>query len=157
MTGLSLRTLALAAAVISVSCGHKSHPVPQPVTKPGAAVKPAAPAQGRVSVIDMSALFTLQQNGRVLLYDVRPSFVHGFGHLAGAISWPRGSFDEDYARHEPEVRAALAADKNVVLYCTDAACPDSRAVAARLAEKGFSVSVLEGGYNAWKDAGMPVE
>ncbi|MFD0895609.1 rhodanese-like domain-containing protein [Luteolibacter ambystomatis] len=157
MTGSSLRILALAAAVFSVSCGHKSRPAPQPVTKPAVTAKPAAPAQGRVSVIDMSALFSLQQSGKVLLYDVRPSFVHGFGHLAGAVSWPRGSFDQDYARHEPEIRAALAADKNVVLYCTDAACPDSRAVAARLAEKGFSVSVLEGGYNAWKDAGMPVE
>ena len=157
MTGSFFRFLAFAAAVFSVSCGHKSRPAPQPVSKPSTAAKPAAPVQGRVSVIDMGALFTLQQDGKVLLYDVRPSFVHGFGHLAGAISWPRGSFDEDYPRHEPEVRTALAAGRNVVLYCTDAACPDSRAVAARLVEKGFSVSVLEGGYNAWKDAGMPVE
>ncbi|MGC4014298.1 MAG: rhodanese-like domain-containing protein [Luteolibacter sp.] len=156
MTGSFSGILAALAAVSLVSCGHKSHPAPKPVAKQ-TATKPAAPVRGRVSVIEMSALFTLQQDGKVLVYDVRPSFVHGFGHLAGAISWPRGSFDEDYARHEPEMRAALAANKDVVLYCTDAACPDSRAVAARLAEKGFSVSVLEGGYNAWKDAGMPVE
>lgn len=120
-------------------------------------VKPAAPARGRVAVIDMSTLFTLQQGGKVLVFDVRPSFVNAFGHLPGAINWPRYSFDEAYARHEPEIKAALAADKMVVLYCTDAACPDSRAVAERLADKGFTVSVLEGGYNAWKDAGMPVE
>ena len=145
------------AAASLVSCGHSRQSAAKPVPKQAVTSKPAAPARGRVAVMDMSALFTLQQDGKVLLYDVRPSFVNAFGHLPGAISWPRSSFDDAYPRHEPEIKAALAADKNVVLYCTDVACPDSRAVAERLAEKGFTVSVLDGGFNGWKDAGMPVE
>lgn len=60
-------------------------------------------------------------------------------------------------RSETEIRAAKAAGKPVVFYCTDAACPDARAMAERLAAKGHDVSILEGGFAMWKEAGLPTE
>jgi rhodanese-related sulfurtransferase len=113
--------------------------------------------RGRVTTIDLSALYALQQNGRVLLYDARPSFVYAFGHLPAAINWPRGLFAVGLPLHEPEVKAAIAAKKKVVLYCTDAGCPDSGVVAQRLAALGYSVSVLDGGFATWKEAGLTIE
>ena len=55
------------------------------------------------------------------------------------------------------IRAAKAAGKPVVFYCTDAACPDAQAMAERIAAKGHDVSILEGGFATWKEAGLPTE
>lgn len=93
----------------------------------------------------------------MLLYDARPSFVASFGRIPGSISWPRHEFDSQLAAREAEMRAAVKAGKVVVIYCTDAACPDARAVAERLTPLGHDVSILQGGFAGWKDAGMPTE
>jgi rhodanese-related sulfurtransferase len=93
----------------------------------------------------------------VLIYDVRPAFVTGFGKIPGAIPWPRHQFDAGLPRHEPEIRAAARAGHPVVLYCTDAACPDARAMAEQLAARGHPVSILAGGIADWRAAGLPIE
>jgi rhodanese-related sulfurtransferase len=118
---------------------------------------PPAPSPGQVTAIDLTALFPLQQAGGVLIYDVRPGFVLSFGRIPGAVSWPRREFDRHLAAREPEIRTAARAGKAVVLYCTDAACPDARAMADLLATRGHDVSVLSGGYAGWKEAGLPTE
>jgi hydroxyacylglutathione hydrolase len=49
----------------------------------------------------------------------------------------------------------FAKDEQVVLYCGSGnSC--SR-VAAQLRDEGFDVLALEGGYKAWKEAGLPTE
>ena len=113
--------------------------------------------QTEVTAISLTRLFSLQQEGRVLLFDARPAFVHAFGHLPGAVNWPRHSFESGLPEHEPEIKAAVAANRVVVIYCTDAACPDAGAVAERIARLGYPVSVLDGGFAAWKEAGLPIE
>ena len=117
----------------------------------------AAERRGRLSAIPLEVLFAKQQSGEVLIYDVRPAFIAAFGKIPGAISWPKSEFAKQLPAREPEIRRAATAGKVVVLYCTDAACPDARAVAEKLAARGHDVSVLEGGYAAWKDAGMETE
>lgn len=155
LRGWFFRTVAFAAVGLVVSCGHK--PAPKPVVTPKPVAKPATPRKGRITSMDLSTLFSLQQNDKVLVYDVRPSFVFGFGHIPTAFNWPKHAFDSEIAQREVEMKAAIASDRNIVLYCTDAACPDAAAVAERLSGLGYSVSVLEGGFAAWKDAGMTVE
>ena len=81
----------------------------------------------------------------------------GFGKIPGAISWPRHDFDGRLSQSETEIRAAKAAGKPVVIYCTDAACPDARAVAEKLAARGHDVAILDGGFAGWKEAGLPTE
>jgi rhodanese-related sulfurtransferase len=118
---------------------------------------PAAPSvkSGKLTSIDVTTLFPLQQAGTVLIYDVRPSFVAAFGKIPGAISWPRSDFDSGLASHEASIRAAAKSGRPVVLYCTDSGCPDARAMAEKLAARGHDIAILDGGFAVWKEAGLP--
>lgn len=154
--------LPFAAFLVLASCQNPAPTPPVVATapaKPGPSSKPAAPPvkTGKLTVIDITTLFPRQQAGTVLLYDARPGFIAGFGKIPGAISWPQGDFDARLSRSEAEIRAAKAAGKPVVFYCTDAACPDAQAMAERLAAKGHDVSILEGGFALWKETGLPTE
>lgn len=153
-------------AILAVGFASCAKPAPQaPVKAPPTPVlqqksepkpKPAAP-RGQVTSISMEQLFLLHQNGEVFLLDARPSFFYSLGHIQGAISMPSGGSAEHIKLREKEIKTVLAAKKTIVLYCTNAACPDARAVAENLAEAGYSSSVLVGGYESWKDSGLPVE
>jgi rhodanese-related sulfurtransferase len=137
--------------------------VKQPVTEPKKVAKPAAAAAaekkpaGKVTMMPLEEFLPLQQGGGALIYDARPSFVRAFGHVPGSVGWPRSSVQIDWAVHEPELKAAVAANKPVVIYCTDLECPDAKFVADKVAARGYSVFVLTGGYAAWKEAGLAVE
>jgi membrane protein DedA with SNARE-associated domain/rhodanese-related sulfurtransferase len=48
-------------------------------------------------------------------------------------------------------------DRDVVLYCTCVREATSARVARVLTDRGYRVSVIEGGLRAWKKAGLPVE
>jgi rhodanese-related sulfurtransferase len=65
------------------------------------------------------------------------------------------------ARLEPnalsEHACDLPRDKEIVLYCTCFREATSEKVARALEDQGLKVSVLEGGFRAWKKAGLPVE
>ncbi len=145
-----------AVAVLSVSACVNPPPSPPPVQSKAEA-KPVAPKKGVVSTISLTTLFELHQAGRVLVVDARPGFVYAFGHLPAAVNWPRLSFDSTAARHEAELKQAVASDRVIVVYCTDAACPDAASVAQRISTLGYPVSILEGGFAAWKEADLPIE
>lgn len=156
--------LPFTAFLVLASCQDPA-PVPpvveaapaKPLSSPKPAAAPPAVKSGKLTVIDITTLFPRQQAGTVLLYDARPGFIASFGKIPGAISWPRGDFDARLSQSEAEIRAAKAAGKPVVFYCTDAACPDAQAMAERLSAKGHDVSILEGGFAMWKEAGLPTE
>lgn len=144
----------LAVAVLLASCRE---PQPAPPVTPAAVPAPPAVKPGKLSAIDVTALFPRQQAGAVLIFDARPAFVAAFGKIPGAVSWPRGDFDARLSQSEAEIRAAKTAGKPVVIYCTDAACPDARAMAERLAARGHDIAILDGGFAVWKEAGLPTE
>jgi rhodanese-related sulfurtransferase len=150
----------VALAIVLVAACQDTPPVaaPLPVAKP-TPTKPAPmpPKAGKLTTISLDALFPRQQAGTVLLYDARPGFVAGFGKIPGSISWPKNDFDARLSQSEAEIRAAKAAGTPVVIYCTDAACPDAGAVANKLVARGHDVSILDGGFAAWKEAGLPTE
>lgn len=51
-----------------------------------------------------------------------------------------------------------AEDAEIVVYCAGPDCPQSAMAAEKLVESGFqNVHDYEGGLEAWKDAGLPVE
>jgi rhodanese-related sulfurtransferase len=167
MTGWRERLLAMALGLAVFACRAPQDPVPPtapaviPESVPNArkATPPPPPPvkPGVVTTLPLSQYFLLQQAGTALTYDVRPAIYHSFGHIPGAISWPKGSYDAQLTAREAEIRAAVAAGRPVVLYCTDRACPDSDTIARRLAARGHSVAILEGGYEEWKAADMPTE
>lgn len=156
MRPMTARLFALSAACLVTACS-KPAPVPAPAPKQKPAAKPPMAKLAVVSTISLTTLFSLQQGGQVLIFDARPGFVHAFGHLPGAVNWPRGLFDSERPQHEPEIKEALASGKTLVVYCTDAACPDAAAVAERISKLGYPISILEGGFAAWKEAGLPIE
>ncbi|WP_035607774.1 rhodanese-like domain-containing protein [Haloferula sp. BvORR071] len=167
LAGLALLELAAceegqtghAASVPPAQVVAKPTPPKKAVTpKPAAPTPPApVPVRGTLTEISLEAFFPRQQAGTALIYDARPGFVSRFGKIPGAISWPKGDFDHQIASREVEIGAAVKAGKIVVVYCTDAACPDARTVAEKLAARGHDVAVLQGGFADWKTAGMPTE
>jgi len=125
-------------------------PSKAPAAEKKAPVVPMKP--GGVTRMPLGDLYQLVQSNAALVYDVRPALYYKLGHVPGAISWPKTNFATGLAQNEPLIRAANSADTPVVIYCTDLACPDAVTVATALAERGHSVSVLQGGYEAWKIA-----
>ena len=113
--------------------------------------------RGDVSSISLEQFFLLHQSGKALVIDARPKFFYNLGHIPGAISLPKNNCDEQIAGREAEIKSALAAGKTIVVYCTGLTCPDARTVAMHIAGFGHSATIFSGGWNAWTDAGMPVE
>jgi len=107
--------------------------------------------------MSLNSFYPLQQSATALIYDVRPGFSYRISHIPGARSWPASQFDAQLASREAEMRDAKTAKHPVMLYCSDLSCQNSTKVATRLAALGHSVSILEGGYAAWKTAELPSE
>jgi 3-mercaptopyruvate sulfurtransferase SseA len=132
----------------------KRVPEPKPKPKP----KPVRMnGRGKVSSISFSEFFPLHEAGKVLLYDARPGFFYSLGHIPMAVSLAKDGCDAQIVKREVELKSAIAAKKIIVIYCTDLLCPDARAVATHLADHGHSSAVLSGGWEMWKDSGMPTE
>ena len=83
--------------------------------------------------------------------DVREPDEYQSGHIPGAINIPRGLL-EFRLSNSPELAAP---DLNVMLYCKTSG---RAALAARsLADMGYlQVRSIEGGYDAWHEAGKPI-
>jgi 3-mercaptopyruvate sulfurtransferase SseA len=113
--------------------------------------------RGKVSSISLEDFFLLQQSGKTLIIDARPTIFHQFGHIPGAISIPAKNCDPVIAGREEEIKKAIADGKTIVTYCSGLLCPDARTVAMHISGFGYPASVFSGGWDAWKDAGMPVE
>jgi 3-mercaptopyruvate sulfurtransferase SseA len=113
--------------------------------------------RGKVSSISLTDFFERQQAGSVLLYDARPAFFYALGHIPGAISLPKTNCDAQIVKREVEIKAALAAHKTIVIYCTNLLCPDARTVAIHMADAGYSTSTLTGGWESYKETGLPTE
>ena len=151
--------LTAAIAFGLASCAQPARQAAAPETPVAAEKKPVRMnGRGKITSISLTDLFALQQADQVLLYDARPGFFYSLGHLPGAISLPKSAdCDAQITRREAEIKAALAAKKTIVIYCTNLACPDARTVAIHLAGFGYSSSTLTGGWEAWKESGLPTE
>ena len=92
----------------------------------------------------------------VLIVDARPKSFYRLGHIPKAISVARNDFKHAYAVMES---SGLSTTKlRLLVYCTGNECEDSHLVAAAFRALGNqNVAIFEGGYNAWINAGLPVE
>ena len=84
----------------------------------------------------------------VTVVDVRGSRDYKRGHVPGAVSLPSERWEKP---------AGLKKEKVNVLYCYSQTCHLAAAAAVAFAGKGFPVMELEGGFEAWKACGLPVE
>ncbi len=104
---------------------------------------------GPVRMIQAEQLARVRDS--VWIYDVRS---HGY-YEKGTLRI-RGSRRVDPNALTGEMEQ-LPKDKATVLYCTCVRESTSAHVARVLDKNGFDVWVLEGGFRAWKKAGLPVE
>jgi rhodanese-related sulfurtransferase len=97
----------------------------------------------------------LKTPGAVVL-DARDRAIYRAGHVPGAISLPVAEFDAAYE----ELKDVLGPRREnvVVVYCSDMWCGQAEMLQQKLIRHGFvHVASFPDGWNAWRDAGLPVE
>jgi rhodanese-related sulfurtransferase len=134
--------------------GAHSKTVPKPVATP-----PVLPLsqRGTATSISLTDAFALQQSGGAVFYDARPKFYYLTGHIPGALSMPKASCEEEILVRKRELDDAVAAKKPIIVYCTNFLCGDARTVASHLALSGYSSAEMSGGWDSWKESGLPTE
>lgn len=151
---------ALLAFVLASSCTNPPPAKTTPANKQTAAATPESdkPARtttpGQVTSITLGEFFPLQQSGKTLIYDARAPFFYHLGHIPDAINLPRGHCDTSIPAREVEIKAALAAGKTIVVYCSSITCADARIVALRLAGFGYPARIFPGGWEEWRTADL---
>ena len=113
--------------------------------------------RGKISSISITDFFAKQQSDSVLTFDARPAFFYSLGHIPGAINLPKTDCEAQIVARESQLKEAIAAQKTIVVYCTNFLCPDARTVAMHLADHGYPSSTLPGGWENWKESGLPTE
>lgn len=99
----------------------------------------------RLETIDVATLKLLLDHDRVLLLDVRERAEYVGEHIPGAILFPLSTFDP---------QRVPVTNKKLVLQCQSG--NRSSQAAQKLFAAGIEpVTHLEGGLNAWKQAGYP--
>ncbi len=91
-----------------------------------------------------------------LLVDLREPSEREQGTIPGALAAPRGMLEFWADPTSPYHRAEFDPSSRVVLYCAGGG--RSALAADTLQQMGYAnVAHLEGGFNAWKAVGQPVE
>ncbi len=91
----------------------------------------------------------------VVFVDVREETERRQGTIPGSVHVPRGLLEWFADPTLPVHRSELAPDKTLVVFC--AAGGRSILAAKTLREMGYPRVVnLEGGFNAWREKGLPV-
>lgn len=101
--------------------------------------------------IDVCDLFDAQLRGSAPpLIDARVGRAHAAGHIAGAVHMT-------VAGATPDALADLPPAPFVAVYGSDGQRLDAVRVSHAIAELGFAVKIVNGGYAAWVEQGFPVE
>lgn len=117
------------------------------------AAEMVAEANGRVDHVSPKEAFDEVAAGQVVLLDVREP-VEWEHHIQGAVQVPRGLLEFAADPTSPRHKSELDPTRRVIVYCRSGV----RAALAALTLKtlGYEdVANLDGGFNAWKDAGLP--
>lgn len=97
-----------------------------------------------------------EREAGALLVDLREPSERQQGSIPGAVHAPRGMLEFWADTTSPYHRAEFDPNSRVVLYCAGGG--RSALAADVLQQMGYgNVAHLEGGFNAWKAAGRPVE
>jgi len=116
-----------------------------------------ADAKQRVENLSVDQVAREIENGDALLVDIRePDEREKNGMIPGAVAAPRGMLefyaDPTSSYHRPE----FDPDRRIILQCASGG--RSALAADTLQQMGYkNVAHLDGGLNAWRDAGRPIE
>lgn len=90
--------------------------------------------------------------GAATVVEALPAEYYTKAHLPGALNLPHDAVDK--------LAPGLLPDKQaeVIVYCANTPCPNSRIAAERLVELGYAqVHEYEEGKDDWIEAGLPTE
>ena len=113
-------------------------------------------AKAQVENLDVETVERELASGDAVLIDLREADELANGRIPGSVHVPRGMLefraDPTSSYHQQPLDPA----KRVILHCASGG--RSALAAATLQSMGYDdVAHLDGGFNAWKDAGKPVE
>lgn len=113
-------------------------------------------ARERINTLTLKEAYKGYEDGTMLFVDIRDVRELGReGIIPNSIHAPRGMLEFWVDPESPYFKPAFDTDKTVVLYCQSAW--RSSLAAATLMDMGMdNVAHVEGGFRAWKAAGMPV-
>ena len=123
---------------------------PLPVSETILEVPPNSylPEIKRVSIEDVK--MKLDSASNVVIVDTRSQNSYDKSHIAGSISIPLEAIAEQYSK--------IDGYDEIITYCSWPDEEESARAAKKLMEAGYSnVKAIEGGFEAWKAAGFPVE
>jgi rhodanese-related sulfurtransferase len=129
----------------------EAQPAPEAQAEPGTeahgGLNPEGPAVEQIGLDEARALFDA---GTAIFIDVRAGSDYGAGHIPGALT---------ITSQELEGRLSNLPEGAVLIAYGDAARPESGQRGAQIfMEMGYpTMLALEGGFQAWRDAGHPVE
>lgn len=114
-------------------------------------------AGARVTSLPPERVAELLDDPAYLVVDIRdPRELEREGMLPGAYRAPRGMLEFWVDPESPYYKPALDDGRSLILYCGSAW--RSALAAAALGDMGRDdVAHLEGGFTAWKAAGLPIE
>lgn len=118
--------------------------IKRPDTK-GAADYFKAKSEYTTGPVEVSNLLK-NDRGDIFIIDLRAEADYHKGHLSGAFNLPQGKW---------ETGEGLSKDKTNILYCYSQNCHLAVKAGAFFASKGYPVIEMEGGFKAWKEAGLP--
>ena len=122
-----------------------------------------AEARSQIREVSVQQLTTLMADHQTILIDVREPDEFQQGRVDRAVNYPRGVLEMKIHQHpavaaqcEPQLALTELAGRPVYLICRSGA--RSALAALSLQQMGFSqVYSVAGGFQAWLDAGLPVE
>jgi rhodanese-related sulfurtransferase len=114
-------------------------------------------AKGKVENLSVEQVVAEFDGGDVTLIDVRePAELEQQGVIAGSVHAPRGMLEFFADPASPYHRPEFNRGHRIILHCAGGG--RSALAADTLQQMGYAnVAHLDGGFNAWKAAGQPVE
>jgi len=100
------------------------------------------------SAVRVEEFLKLAQSGRVVAVDTRDANSFGRAHIPGAVNLPLEEVEQ-------KIDVIASTGRVPVLY--DRGGTQTKEIAEKLAEQGYPVAFLEGGFLAWEVAGQPIE
>lgn len=116
-----------------------------------------AEARAQIENLDVATVESEIASGDVVLVDIRDAHeLEATGRIPGSIHIPRGMLEFRADPSTPYHQDPLDPGKRVILHCASGG--RSALAAATLQAMGYEhVAHLDGGFNAWKEAGKPTE
>ena len=112
-------------------------------------------ARARIEEIETTDLISMVDDAEVVIVDIRDVRERDRGYIPGSIHAPRGMIEFWVDPDSPYFKPVFGQDKKYVFHC--ASGWRSALTVATLQDMGFDASHLRFGFNAWVDAGGPID